>query len=64
MLLIIKTVYSDVLIKRCVDIGLVDLGGDEVTLQVGKQATKRMLQFAYQALLAVFGNQHVFRQNF
>jgi len=34
---------------------LVDVGNDEVTLRLGKQANKRHLQFALQSLVAVFG---------
>ena len=31
------------------------VGRDEVTLRTGKQANKRNIQFAHQALLALFG---------
>jgi hypothetical protein len=34
---------------------LVEVGNDEVTLRLGKQANKRQLQFALQSLVAVFG---------
>lgn len=34
---------------------LVDVGKDEVTLRMGKQANRRHLQFALQSLVAVFG---------
>lgn len=32
-----------------------EVGRDEVMLRMGKQANKRNIQFALQALLAVFG---------
>lgn len=32
-----------------------EVGRDEVTLRTGKQANKRNIQFAHQALLALFG---------
>lgn len=32
-----------------------EVGRDEVTLRTGKQANKRSIQFAHQALLALFG---------
>lgn len=32
-----------------------EVGRDEVMLRMGKQANKRTIQFALQALLAVFG---------
>lgn len=32
-----------------------EVGKDEVTLRMGKQANRRSIQFALQALLAVFG---------
>lgn len=32
-----------------------DVGQDEVTLRASKQASKRHIQFAVQALLALFG---------
>ena len=35
---------------------LVDIGKDEVTVKAGKQAGRRNLQFALQALIALFGN--------
>lgn len=34
---------------------LVDVGKDEVTLRMGKQANRRHLQFSLQSLVAVFG---------
>lgn len=34
---------------------LMDVGQSEVTLRLGRQATRRVLQFALQALLALFG---------
>lgn len=34
---------------------LMEVGRDEVTLRMGKQANRRTIQFALQALLAVFG---------
>lgn len=34
---------------------LMEVGRDEVTLRTGKQANKRNIQFAHQALLALFG---------
>lgn len=34
---------------------LVEVGKEEVTIKAGKQANKRTLQFALQALVAVFG---------
>ena len=34
---------------------LVDVGRDEVTIKAGKQANKRTLTFALQALAAIFG---------
>jgi len=34
---------------------LVEVGQDEVTLRLGKQANRRQLQFALQSLVAVFG---------
>ena len=34
---------------------LVDVGRDEVTIKAGKQANRRILQFALQALVAIFG---------
>ncbi|CAI9715780.1 repeat 28 [Octopus vulgaris] len=36
---------------------LIDVGRDDVTLRLGKQATKRHLQFALQSLVAVFDTQ-------
>ncbi|XP_053375846.1 tetratricopeptide repeat protein 28-like isoform X2 [Mercenaria mercenaria] len=36
---------------------LVEVGNDEVTLRLGKQANKRQLQFALQSLVAVFDTQ-------
>lgn len=36
---------------------LLDVGRDDVTLRLGKQATKRHLQFALQSLVAVFDTQ-------
>ena len=34
---------------------LVEVGKDDVTIKAGKQANRRALQFAVQALVAVFG---------
>lgn len=34
---------------------LMEVGRDEVMLRMGKQSNKRNIQFALQALLAVFG---------
>ena len=39
---------------------LVEVGNDEVTLRLGKQANKRQLQFALQSLVAVFGMINLF----
>ncbi len=36
-------------------IDLVEVERDEVLVKAGKQANKRILQFAHQALVAVFG---------
>ena len=33
---------------------LVEVGNDEITLRLGKQANKRHLQFALQSLVSVF----------
>lgn len=38
---------------------LVEVGKDEVTLRLGKQANRRQLQFALQSLVAVFGKYQV-----
>ena len=35
-----------------------DVGRDEVTIKAGKQANKRTLTFALQALVAVFGENN------
>lgn len=37
---------------------LMEVGRDEVMLRMGKQANKRNIQFALQALLAVFGETY------
>ena len=34
---------------------LIDVGKDEVTVRTSKQANKRILQFALQSLVALFG---------
>lgn len=38
---------------------MVEVGKDEVTLRLGKQANRRQLQFALQSLVAVFGKYQV-----
>lgn len=40
-----------------------EVGRDEVTLRTGKQANKRNIQFAHQALLALFGKLTARRTN-
>lgn len=44
-------------VELCLNAGfdLVDVGRDEVTIKAGKQANKRTLTFALQALAAIFG---------
>ena len=37
-----------------VGMDLVEVGNDEITLRLGKQANKRHLQFALQSLVSVF----------
>ena len=39
---------------------LVDVGKDEVKIKAGKQANRRMMQFALQALVAIFGKKKHF----
>jgi len=36
---------------------LVDVGKDEVTIRTGKQSSKRIIQFAVQALVVLFNTQ-------
>lgn len=36
---------------------LVDVGKDEVTIRTGKQSSKRLIQFAVQALMVLFNTQ-------
>lgn len=43
---------------------LMDVGQSEVTLRTGKQASRRSVQFALQALLALFGNKLIKCTNF
>lgn len=42
-------------LSAIVGLDLVEVGKDEVTLRLGKQANRRQLQFALQSLVAVFG---------
>ena len=39
----------------CAGFDLVDVGKEEVTIKAGKQAGRRVLQFALQVLVAIFG---------
>ena len=51
-------IYYGITIKLalfCLGFDLVDVGKDEVTVKAGKQANKRTLSFALQALVAIFG---------
>ncbi|KAH8041938.1 hypothetical protein HPB51_019679 [Rhipicephalus microplus] len=43
--------------QGCQGFDLMEVGKDEVTLRMGKQANRRSIQFALQALLAVFDTQ-------
>lgn len=45
--------FHELLASLCFD--LMEVGRNEVTLRTGKQANKRNIQFALQALLALFG---------
>ena len=42
----------------CVGFDLCEVGQEEVVLKTGKQASRRILHFALQALLALFGKTH------
>ncbi len=51
------TLYSYVSVLTLSGFDLVEVGGENVSIRAGKQATRRTLQFAVQALLAVFGKE-------
>ena len=46
---------NPICLSAIVGLDLVEVGKDEVTLRLGKQANRRQLQFALQSLVAVFG---------
>ena len=51
--------FSVVVFQLCfvyIGLDLVEVGRDDVTLRLGKQAARRQLQFALQSLVAIFGN--------
>lgn len=50
---------SVILFYTFAGLDLVEVGKDEVTLRLGKQANRRQLQFALQSLVAVFGKYQV-----
>lgn len=50
---------SVILFYSFAGLDLVEVGKDEVTLRLGKQANRRQLQFALQSLVAVFGKYQV-----
>ena len=55
----LATVFSVVIFQLCfvyIGLDLVEVGRDDVTLRLGKQAARRQLQFALQSLVAIFGN--------
>ena len=43
------------LLSWCLGFDLVEVKSDEVVIKAGKQANRRMLHFAMQALVAIFG---------